>query len=760
MEYVSGKTLDQLIHHKGLPLKQALKYALEIADALAAAHAAGIVHRDIKPGNIMVTEQGRVKVLDFGLAKLTEPVRAPDTSLPDPFHSMPGVIFGTAGYLSPEQAQGGHVDGRSDIFAFGALLYEMVTGRRAFPGDNAITVLSAVINQEPAPAASIVANLPREIEWVIERCLKKDPDRRIQHVIDVKIALEEAMERLDSPALAPVGVGTRWRTWLAPALIALLLVSATAAWLGQRMFRREPITYQRLTYRRGDILNARFAPNGTVVYSAEWDGAPPTVFSAQPGNREARDLGLPSANLQSVSPSGELAILIGSIETGAAGTLAKAPLAGGAPREILDDVWAADWGPDGKSLAVIRQVGGRYRLEYPIGNVLFESSAVRPPLYGRVSPRGDQVAFFDPSSVGDYSLSVVDTKRQRRVLSTGWRAVSGVDWSPSGRELWFCCSRTGAEAALYAVDLSGRERMLTQIAGWGLLHDVASDGRLLLANADTRIGIRGLAPGAKEERDLGWLDASVVYGISNDGKTILFGDPSSGEARNMAIYLRHTDGSPAVRLGYGNRPSLSADGKWVACVRSEGESARLVLLPTGTGEERVLSTGAIQPQTVEWFADGKRLLFSGGERGQPAQTYVLELAGGQPKAVTAAGIRATGVSPDGRFAVVIGSGKLRLQALDGGHESAVAAVDPAVSVIRWSEDGRFLFLQRMQPEARSAAVLRMDVHTGRTEVWRELRAPDPGAFFRGLARLSSDGQAYAFSYQRDLSTLFIVKGVR
>jgi Tol biopolymer transport system component len=204
----------------------------------------------------------------------------------------------------------------------------------------------------------------------------------------------------------------------------------------------------------------------------------------------------------------------------------------------------------------------------------------------------------------------------------------------------------------------------------------------------------------------------------------------------------------------------SETSKWVACVRTDRESARLVLLPAGVGEERVLSTGAIQPQTVEWFRDGKRLLFSGGERGQPAKTYVLELAGGQPKAVTAAGIRASGVSPDGRFAVVIGAGKLRLQALAGGQESAVATVEAAVSVIRWSEDGRFLFLQRMQPEARGAAVLRMDVHTGRTEVWRELRAPDPGAFFRGLASLSSDGRSYAFSYQRDLATLFIVKGVR
>jgi serine/threonine protein kinase len=341
MEFVSGKTLDQLIPNKGLPLNQAVKYGLEIADAVAAAHAAGIVHRDIKPSNIMITEQGRVKVLDFGLAKLTEPGEPSGQERAEPLTTKAGMVFGTAAYMSPEQAEGKRADVRSDIFSFGALLYQMVTGRRAFPGENVITILAAVMNQEPAPVATLTPKVPRELEWVIARCLKKDPNRRIQHMVDVKIALEEVLERLDAPS-GPVPVVRRRRRWLMPAIAAALLGLASGAWLALRVFHKEPITFQRLTFRHGDILASKFAPNGTVVYTAAWDGGKPALYVGQPGSREARPLELPSATLQSVSAAGEMAILIGAGDANTLGTLARVPLAGGAPRAILENVSGAD----------------------------------------------------------------------------------------------------------------------------------------------------------------------------------------------------------------------------------------------------------------------------------------------------------------------------------------------------------------------------------------------------------------------------------
>jgi serine/threonine protein kinase/Tol biopolymer transport system component len=759
MEYVSGKTLDQLIGSKGLPLKQAVRYGLAIADAVAAAHLAGIVHRDIKPSNIMITEQGRVKVLDFGLAKLAEPDQPAEKGLIEPLTTKAGMVFGTAGYMSPEQAEGKSADARSDIFSFGAMLYQMVTGRRAFPGDNVITILAAVINQEPAPLATIVPNAPRELEWVITRCLKKDPDHRIQHMVDVKIALEEVLERIETPS-GPLPVTRPRRRWLVPALIAVFLGLAAGAWLGLRIFRREPITFQRLTFRYGDVFTSKFAPNGTIVYSAQWENSQPTLYSAQPGNREARDLELPSGNIQSISSSGELAILMGAGDVPTLGTLARVPLAGGAPRPILENVWCADWGTGTNSLAVIRTENGHHRVEYPIGTVVYETQALRPPVYVRVSHRGDQVEFFDFTNDGDYSLILLDAARRTRVLSKGWRAVAGTAWSPDDKEIWFGGGRAGAEPALWAVDLSGRERPLVQIGGWPGLQDVAPDGRLLVTNIDSRVGIRCLTPGAVEEREMAWLDASSIWDISNDGSQIVFVELSSGESRNSAIYLRRTAGSPAVRLGYGARPALSLDAKWVACVRRDRDISRLVLLPVGAGEERLLSTGAVQPETVEWFPDGKRLLLTGNEPKQPPRSYVLDLGTEKITPVTMPGQRASGISPDGQFTTVISGGKLSLHSLTGTHDIMIGAVEPNTSVIRFSGDGLHIFLQRAQDKRRSSSILRVDIHTGRQEVWRELKLADPAALFFGPARLSADGKYYAFSYQRDLATLYLVKGVK
>jgi Tol biopolymer transport system component len=409
---------------------------------------------------------------------------------------------------------------------------------------------------------------------------------------------------------------------------------------------------------------------------------------------------------------------------------------------------------------VVRTENGRHRVEYPIGTVLYETQALRAPAFARVSPRDGEVAFFDFAEIGDYALTVVSAQHPRRVLSRGWRAIAGAEWSPDGKEFWFGGARPGGEIALWAVDLTGRERLLTQIPGSGLLCDVARDGKLLLSNTDTRIGLRALVPGAKEERDLAWLDASSLQDLSADGSQVLFVELSSGEGRSSALYLRRTDGSPAVRLGYGNRASISPDSNWIACVRRERGSSRLVLLPTGAGEEKLLSTGGIQPEAVEWFADGKRLMFTGSESNQAPRTYLLELESSRTRPVTPPGVRASAVSPDGQFATIIAGGKLSLHSLDSGRDVSVGPLNAGVSVIRWSGDGRHIFLQQNWPTRRSRTILRMDVRTGVTEVWRDLKLPDPTALIFGAVRMTADGQSYAFSFQRDLGTLYLVKGVK
>jgi serine/threonine protein kinase len=195
MEFVAGKTLQQLIPGGGLPVADVLKYAIPIASALATANAAGIIHRDIKPGNIMVGANGIVKVLDFGLAKLTaQEENADGATQTIKAQTEEGTIVGTAAYMSPEQAQGKPVDARSDVFSFGAVLYEMLTGRRAFQGDNRMSTLASILQQEPKPLAELDARIPGELERIVVRCLRKDPDRRFQHMADLRVALEELKE--------------------------------------------------------------------------------------------------------------------------------------------------------------------------------------------------------------------------------------------------------------------------------------------------------------------------------------------------------------------------------------------------------------------------------------------------------------------------------------------------------------------------------------------------------------------------------------
>lgn len=769
MEFVAGDTLDHLIGRKGLRIRDVLKYAVQIADALAAAHAAGIVHRDLKPANVIVTPQGLVKILDFGLAKLNETTDA--DAYAETLHGQgspiteDGTILGTVAYMSPEQAEGKKIDSRSDIFSFGSVLYEMTTGQRAFAGGSKLSSLSAVLYKDPQPPSQTSSEIPPELDRIIARCLKKDPERRWQTMADVKVALEELRDETDSSKIgmaAPVpgarkSRGTRWQT--ARLLSGIVLGTALGLALGisyeQRFFRPEPPSFQRLTFRRGDVTSAKFAPGDTVVYSAEWDGTTSRLFSAQPGNREARPLELPNARVLAISQRGEMAILLGGEDVG---TLARVPFGGGAPREILEGVSGADWGPDGESLAVVRSLGGKFRLEYPVGTVLYETER-RPPMMPRVSADGKLVAFFDfDVEVGDYALCVVGPNHPRQALSRGWRAIGALNWSPDNREIWFSGGQPGSDPALYAVTLKGEQRLVSQTGGMIVMQDVARDGRVLLSTVNSRLGILYVSPNGSPQRDLAWLDSSLLYDLSNDAQSLVFVELSNGQGRNSAIYFRKADGSPAIRLGYGNRPSLSPDGKWVACIHHEGERSGLMLLPTGPGESLFPKIEGIHFDVVEWFPDNKKVLFTGNENGHPTRTWMYDLESNKATTLTPEGTRGTRVSPDGRSFITVDARKLMLTPIGGGASSAIIDLQPGESVVRWNRDGRYLFLQQREPS--SIKISRLEVATRRKEPWLFVSVPEPGAEFFGPLALSEDGKACATTFQRDLANLFLVKGLK
>lgn len=768
MEYVAGETLDHLIGKKGLRVRDALKYAVQIADALAAAHAAGIVHRDLKPSNVIVTPHGVVKILDFGLAKLSEASEA--DAFAETMHgegaplTEEGTILGTAAYMSPEQADGKPVDSRSDVFSFGSVLYEMTTGQRAFPGGSKLSSLSAVLYRDPQPASQAVADIPPELDRIISRCLKKDPERRWQTMADVKVALEDLRDDLEAsnftlavPSVSIPRRRPRPTVWAGLGVLIGVLLGVALRYTYEQRYHRPsgPPSFQRLTFRRGDVTSAKFAPGETVVYSAEWDGAPSTLFSAQPGNRESRALPLPSARVLAVSPRGEMAILLGGEDVG---TLARVPFGGGSPRELLEGVSGADWGPDGESLAVVRNFGGKFRLEYPVGTVLYENER-RPPLMPRVSADGKLVAFFDfDVEGGDYGLCVVGTNHPRQVLSRGWRATGALNWSPDNREIWFSGGQPGGDPALYAVTLSGVQRVVTQTGGIIVMQDVARDGRVLLSTVNSRLGIVYMPPNGRGQRDLSWLDSSLIFELSNDAQSLLFVELSNGQGRNSAIYLRKTDGSPAIQLGYGNRPSLSPDGKWVACIHHEGDRSRLMLLPTGPGESQYAKIEGIHFDGVEWFPDNRRILFTGNESGHATRTWIYDLETTKTTPVTPEGTRGTRVSPDGRWFMTVDPRKLLMTPVGGGNSNAIVDLQPGESVVRWSGDGRYLFLQQREPTG--IKISRLEIATHRKEPWMVVKAPEPGAAFLGPLALSADGKACATTFQRDLANLFLVRGLK
>jgi len=826
-ELLEGETLRDRLIRGQVSIRIAIEIGLQMAHGLAAAHEKGIVHRDLKPENIFLTRDRRVKILDFGIAKLNAGFGSNDGPTFSPAATEPGMVIGTVGYMSPEQVRGEAVDHRSDLFAFGTILYEILSGHRAFKRNSGIETLSAILKEEPPDVSQFNPAVPPALERVVRRCLEKEREQRFQSARDLAFNLEtlSTLSTLSSPPTftgatpnplphattaastaqtvstaatavrgAPQAQGAipttqragggarpsrptmtsvaRPRRRASPILVALLFVAAVAGaalggwWLATRTRGEAPeVAYHRITFRRGTVRAARFGGDGdTIVYSAAWDGAAPEVFIATRQAPDARALGIPDCDVAAISGSGELAILLHRDRVGGTGTLARVPLAGGLPREIADGVQQADWSPDGASLAIIRAAGDKWRVEAPIGTVLYETVHSLRDL--RYSPDGTRIAFFE-SIQGEFHLTVLDGHRPS-TIAKGWpHGTSGLAWSPNGSELWVTGTSTAEPPALYAVTVaSGDMRLVARLTGSMKIFDISPAGRVLLTNGTWRAALEYQAPGEAAPRDAAWLDWSIIADLAADGRTILFSEGREGGGAKRAVFLRRTDAPVPVRLGDGFADGLSPDGRLALC---HSPDQKLVILPTGTGEVRELKVRGSFDNGAVWFADNKRVVVAGAVEKHSYQLHVLDTLDETIRAISpeniageGTGARPFALSPDDRFvAGLTAKSTIALYPVDGtGAPAAVPGTQPGEVPIAFSADGTMLYVYR--PAApQPVEVTRVQLATGAREPWKQLAPADAAGVYSVLpVRITPDGSVYAYNALRTLSDLYVAEGLR
>lgn len=545
--------------------------------------------------------------------------------------------------------------------------------------------------------------------------------------------------------------------WLIGAATTILLVCAGLLFRVSQRPAPHPAFHQ-ITFRQWTIASARFGPDGeSIIYEAQEGPGDRELYLANTVSPESRPLGFRRASLVSVSRSGELA-LVAHDGSKPGGSLVRVPLNGGAPLPLDQAVCCADWSPDGSKMAVIRNGARRSTLEYPRGKTLYQSSGWLTDI--RISPSGEEVAFMEHLIRGDDagSIKVIDAKGICRTLSDGWASAEGLAWAPRGREVWFTAAHTGVIRALYAVDLSGKLRLVACFPGTLMLFDVSASGRVLLSREQTRAMMNGLLPGDTKERDLSWFDYSHALDISDDGRVILFDETGEGGGPHHTVYVRRADTPSAVRVGDGWAKAISPDGNWVVTM-PDGDQTTLTLSPLTPGQPRTINGRGLKYDWVRFFPDGTRLLVGGTFAGGLPRLFVQALDGGKPEPVnTSVYLVHPAISPDGQqVAGVDTEQRLVVMSLAGG-EPRVVTKGFAPTVLRWSGAGKSLLAQYGPVPAQ---LFRIDLETGKYKLWREIAPFDlSGVSVIWPAVLSQDERTIVYSFRRDLSELFVVDGWR
>ena len=767
-ELLEGETLRERLRNGAVPEREAIDYAVQIARGLAAAHERGIVHRDLKPENLFLARDRRVKILDFGVAKIRTPGAEEPTAVTDVLTDV-GVVVGTVGYMAPEQVRGEPIDHRADIFALGVVIHEMLSGKRPFQRETTAETLTAILKDD---SPDLSADATPALERVVRRCLEKRRDDRFHSAHDLGLALE-LLSALTASSTAlsanrPTAAVSRRRALLYGAASLAVLASGLGGVMLDRRFRPAGVvpSFRRLTFRRGLIRSARFAPDGqTIFYSALWGGERCRVHTVRMDSPESGPRDLPDGNVLAISRSGEVALALGSHVLGIVtyGTLAKVPIAGGAPRQMVEDVKFADWSPDGSELAIVRRVEGRDRLEYPIGKVLVQPAEGEGTGLGfaRISPDGRRVAFVhyrSPESLVG-KVEIVDHTGTVTALSDEYLNVHGLAWH--GDEIWYtAAAEQQLFRALCAVTPGGTRRTITRVPGNATLWDASPDGRIVIAQTDDRAVLIARRPEDVDDRDLSWLDSSWVADLSRDGRLLLFTESGQGGGPTMSAYLRGTDGSQAVRLGEGRAIALSPDTRWAICFSASGPSPYLELLPTGAGEPRRLPGNGLSYTGAEWLPDGKRIIVRATEPGHQNRLYLQDLEQGRQTPLTPEGVTTWAVSPDGSTIAARGPGPtIRLYPVDGSASRELAGVTGREAPIGWIGDG-LLITRPGDPESPRGEIYRVDLRTGRQESWKNILPRDPAGIMSLVSfRVTPDGRSQAYTWHRALSNLYVADGL-
>jgi serine/threonine protein kinase len=763
-ELLEGKTLRKRLSEGALPVRLALDYALQIVQGLIAAHDHRIIHRDLKPENLFVTTDSRVKILDFGVAKLQPSPEDGGRSVEElTTVTKSGAVVGTVAYMSPEQLRGKAVDHRSDIFSVGAILYEMLTGRRAFRGETEVDTITAVLRENPPEVNLEQASVPVAFQQIVGHCLEKEPENRFQSARDLAFALD---------TLANASRGrTAWlkaprsQARIVPWAVAGVLLVATLLLAGNQ-WRQKAFSpsYRRLTFEEGTLYSARFAPDfQAIVYGASWNGKPLQLFSTVGESLLTQPLNVTDADLLAISRTGELAVTLhGShlahLET-QGGTLARTPLAGGSPREVLEDVAWADWNANGE-LAVVHHAEGRDRIEYPIGHVLHQSSGWISHL--RFSPLGDRIAFMDHPALWDDRgvVQVIDLSGHVSVLSREWESEDGLAWSPDGKEVWFTAAEKGYSRDLLAVDIAGHLRRILALPAGLTLQDIAPDGRVLMSLDDERVAMATTARDGKPV-DLSWRDWSVAKDISRDGQSILFEDASEASGPNYSVAIRKIDGTPPVQLGEGSAGGLSPDGKWAISIFT-GKPGRVSLLPVGPGQPRTIAAPGLEKihnGTAHFLADGKRITVNANEPGHGVRCYLLDIDGGKPLPITPEGVAGGLVSSDGQFILTNDGVVVTVYPIAGGPPRRIPGLGPGFIPVQWSADDSSFYGYR--PGQVPTKVYKVNFVSGEQIVVQELQPGNTtGVVTINPVVVTRDASRFAYSYYQVYSVLYVISGLQ